>query len=442
MAKHDDNFMFKRFKQSVSKKTASYQLAETRGFWRGVRYSIFSFLALLMILPVGGYWYLQWGAQPAHSANNKDGAELYDMLAVFGEVFDRVRSDYVDEIPPADLVEKSINGMLSRLDPYSNYFNARDFKEFSEQSRGEFGGIGIEVTSDPNGFVKVIAPIDNTPAARAGVKSGDFITHVNKTSVQGKSLDEVVRSMRGTPGTELTLTFIRQGVAEPYDITLKRQKIVVQSVKGEMKEGFGYVRITGFTEQTAPGVRKIFNQLKKSNGGVLPKGIVIDLRNNPGGLLDQAIELSDDFLDQGEIVSVRGRTKGTARRFLASKGDISEGAEMVVLVNGGSASASEIFAGAMKDQKRAIIIGTKTFGKGVVQSVFPLSKAGTAMKLTTQKYYTPSGKSIHGTGIEPDIEVKEDDVQSKPTANQKTNQRDKQLERALSQLRTMVNKKS
>ncbi|MGI9461981.1 MAG: S41 family peptidase [Alphaproteobacteria bacterium] len=424
-------------------KKHTYRHYQWLGFWRGVVATL-SVLVLLVFTPLISYVLLK----PLPVAAQKSGEgneEFYDMVSVFSEVFNRVRSDYVESISAAELVEKAINGMLSRLDPYSAYFNVRDFREFSEQSRGQFGGLGMEVSGDPSGYVKVIAPIDDTPAYRAGVKAGDLITKVEALSVQGKGLDEVVRLMRGDPGTSVSVTFIRQGLVEPFEISLRREKIVVQSVKGELKQGgLGYVRITGFTEQTERGVKRIIRQIKIKNNGVMPKGLVIDLRNNPGGLLDQAIKVSDSFLNQGEIVSIRGRKKADRRRYLATRGDISKGAELVVLVNGGSASASEIFAGAIKDQKRGVVMGTKTFGKGVVQSVFPLSKSGTAMKLTTQEYYTPSGKSIHGEGISPDIEVKEPvettkSLRSRILGNkQSKTAKDVQLERALKQLRKMV----
>ncbi len=420
------------------------QSGEGRAFWRGVMFTV-SVLLFLTILPLASLVVFKPSSLAAQQSAEGGDDQFYDMVAVFSEVFNRVRADYVETITAADLVEKAINGMLARLDPYSTYFNARDFKEFAEQSSGQFGGLGMEVSADPSGYVKVISPIDDTPAFRAGVKAGDFISKVEKESVQGKGLDEVVRMMRGTPGTFVNITFIRPGLAQPMELSLKREKIVVQSVKGELKEGgLGYIRITGFTQQTSPGILNIINGMKEKNQGVMPKGFVLDLRNNPGGLLDQGVIVVDDFLDQGEIVSIRGRDKNSNRRFLATKGDISQGAQLVVLVNGGSASASEIVAGALKDQKRATIIGTKTFGKGVVQSVFPLQKAGTAMKLTTQKYYTPSGKSIHGVGVEPDIKVEEPivpmvdkKVSSLPVKDMK---KDVQLDRALQQLRVMVKK--
>ncbi|MDI9313806.1 MAG: S41 family peptidase [Hydrotalea sp.] len=420
--------------------TTSYRL----GFLRGVAVSL-SILLVLILTPVVALLAFKPAPSVAQQASDNtgkgDNGQFYDMVSVFSEVFNRVRSDYVEQISATDLVEKAIDGMLARLDPYSAYFNERDFKAFNEQSSGQFGGLGMEVAADPSGYVKIVAPIDDTPAARAGLKSGDFIMKVDGKPVQGKNIDEVVRQMRGAPGTTVNVTFIRQGLPEPFTLSLKREKIVVQSVKGELKPGgLGYVRMTGFTEQTAPGVTKIFNDLKAKNGGVMPKGFVLDLRNNPGGLLDQAITLSDDFLNQGEIVSIRGRDKSSERRFLATPGDISGGAQLVVLVNGGSASASEIFAGAMQDQKRAVVMGTTSFGKGLVQSVYPLSKSGTAMKLTTQKYYTPSGKSIQGVGIKPDIDVKEP-VELVNPADQKPGdlpKKDPQLDAALAKLKNLV----
>jgi len=293
--------------------------------------------------------------------------------------------------------------MLSSLDPHSSYLNQRSFRDMQTQTRGEFGGLGIEVTQD-GGYIKVISPIDETPAARAGVRPGDFITHLNGTSVQGLSLQEAVEQMRGQRGTQIRLTIRRQGAERPIELTLTRDVIRPQVVRFRLEDGnLGYVRVTSFNEQTEAGLRRAVQQLKQQAQGGL-KGLVLDLRNNPGGLLDQAVQVSDDFLTQGEIVSTRARRQEDAQRWNARPGDIADGLPIVVLINGGSASASEIVAGALQDHRRAVVLGVKSFGKGSVQTVMPIPGNG-AIRLTTARYYTPSGRSIQGTGIEPDIEV-------------------------------------
>jgi carboxyl-terminal processing protease len=302
-----------------------------------------------------------------------------------------------------DAIENAIQGMLSSLDPHSSYLNQRSFRDMQTQTRGEFGGLGIEVTQE-GGYIKVISPIDETPAARAGVRPGDFITHLNGTSVQGLTLQEAVDQMRGQRGTQIKITIRRQGAERPIELTLTRDVIRPQVVRFRLEDGnLGYVRITSFNEQTEAGLRRAVQQLKQQAQGGL-KGLVLDLRNNPGGLLDQAVQVTDDFLTQGEIVSTRARRTEDAQRWNAKAGDIADGLPIVVLINGGSASASEIVAGALQDHRRAVVVGVKSFGKGSVQTVMPVPGHG-AIRLTTARYYTPSGRSIQGTGIEPDIEV-------------------------------------
>ena len=328
--------------------------------------------------------------------------ETYRLLNLFGDVFERVRAEYVEPVNDRDLIEAAINGMLTSLDPHSGYMNQRTFRDMQVQTRGEFGGLGIEVTAE-GGYIRVISPIDETPAARAGVKPGDLITHIDGTSTQGLTLNEAVEKMRGAPRTDIKLTIRRQDVTTPIELTLTRDVIRIQSVRYRAEGDVGYIRITSFSEQTDRGLRNAVEQLKKQIGTRL-QGFVIDLRNNPGGLLDQAVAVSDDFLEQGEIVSTRARRTEDAQRFNARGGDITGGAPVVVLINGGSASASEIVAGALQDHRRAVILGTKSFGKGSVQTVMPLQGNG-AIRLTTARYYTPSGRSIQATGIEPDIIV-------------------------------------
>jgi carboxyl-terminal processing protease len=318
-------------------------------------------------------------------------------------VFERVRAEYVEPVNDRDAIENAIQGMLSSLDPHSSYLNQRSFRDMQTQTRGEFGGLGIEVTQE-GGYIKVISPIDETPAARAGVRPGDFITHLNGTSVQGLTLQEAVDQMRGQRGTQIKLTIRRQGAERPLELTLTRDVIRPQVVRFRLEDGnLGYVRVTSFNEQTEAGLRRALQQLKQQAPGGL-KGLILDLRNNPGGLLDQAVQVSDDFLTQGEIVSTRSRRQEDAQRWNAKPGDIADGLPIVVLINSGSASASEIVAGALQDHRRAVVIGVKSFGKGSVQTVMPIPGNG-AIRLTTARYYTPSGRSIQGTGIEPDIEV-------------------------------------
>ncbi|MBN8530472.1 MAG: S41 family peptidase [Alphaproteobacteria bacterium] len=328
--------------------------------------------------------------------------DTFKLLDLFGDVFERVRSDYVEPVTDTQLVESAINGMLTSLDPHSSYMNEKAFKEMQVQTKGEFGGLGLEVTME-NGQVKVVSPIDETPAAKAGVRAGDFIVEINGEPVMGLNLQEAVERMRGPAGTKITIKIMRQDLKEPLTLEIVRDVIRVKSVRARAEKDIAYIRITSFTEQTTEGVKEAYAKLEKEIGKDL-KGVVLDLRNDPGGLLDQAIGVSDAFLERGEIVSTRGRDPETTKRYNAREGDISGGLPIVVLINAGSASASEIVAGAFQDHKRGIIMGTKSFGKGSVQTVMPLPGHG-AMRLTTARYYTPSGHSIQAKGITPDIEV-------------------------------------
>ncbi len=330
-------------------------------------------------------------------------ADTYKQLNLFGNVFERVRSEYVEEVEDKELVETALNGMLTALDPHSSYLTEEDFSSMQVQTKGEFGGLGIEVTME-NGLVKVVSPIDDTPAFEAGVQANDMIVEIDGEQVMGMSLSDAVSKMRGKVGTDINLTIVREGEAEPVKLTITRDIIQIQSVRSRVEnENIGYIRITTFNQQTFPGLKKAIKEIKAEAGENL-SGYVLDLRNNPGGLLDQAIAVSDAFLDKGEIVSTRGRAKDDVRRDNATAGDLTDGLPIVVLINGGSASASEIVSGALQDHKRAIIMGTKSFGKGSVQTVITLPGHG-AMRLTTARYYTPSGRSIQATGIEPDIKV-------------------------------------
>ncbi|HCD03783.1 MULTISPECIES: S41 family peptidase [unclassified Methylophaga] len=326
-----------------------------------------------------------------------------DDLRAFSEIFGRIKSSYVEPVEDKTLLENAIRGMLSGLDPHSAYLDLGEFKDLREGTSGEFGGLGIEVSME-DGFVKVVAPIDETPAAEAGVKSGDLIIRLDDTPVKGLSLAEAVEIMRGEPGSKIMLTIIREGADKPLKLELTRAIIKVKSVRTEtLESGYGYVRISTFQSPTGESLREAINQLKTDNGGKL-KGLVLDLRNNPGGVLDAAVEVSDAFLNKGMIVYTEGRIQDSDQKFHAKPGDMLNGAPIVVLVNGGSASASEIVAGALQDHQRAVILGTKTFGKGSVQTVMPLTN-DTAVKMTTARYYTPSGRSIQADGIEPDIKL-------------------------------------
>ncbi|GAB4357271.1 MAG: S41 family peptidase [Kiloniellaceae bacterium] len=342
-------------------------------------------------------------ALPQFSPAQENGSDTYRQLKLFSEVFERVRADYVEEVSDQQLIEYAIQGMLSTLDPHSSYLNAESFGDMRVQTKGEFGGLGIEVTME-NGFIKVVSPIDDTPAAKAGVKPGDYITHLDGEPILGLSLNEAVEKMRGPVNTDLTVT-IRRENEEPFDLTITRDVIKIQSVRSRVEDNVGYVRITTFNQQTMPGLEKAMQEIKAEVGDQL-RGYVIDLRNNPGGLLDQAVDVSDAFIEQGEIVSTRGREVDDAQRFNATPGDLADGLPVIVLINGGSASASEIVAGALQDHRRAIVMGTKSFGKGSVQTIIPLGLNG-AMRLTTARYFTPSGRSIQALGIDPDIVVEQ-----------------------------------
>src|SRR5712671_1264309 len=336
------------------------------------------------------------------ASSSANSAETYKQLNLFGDVFELVRNDYVDEVKDDTLVEGAINGMLTALDPHSNYLNSKNFNDMKVQTRGEFGGLGIEVSME-SGLVKVVSPIDDTPAARAGLKPGDLITHLDGDPVQGMTLPEAVEKMRGLIGSEIKLTIRREG-KDPFDVKLTRATIKIQSVRSHLEgDTIGYVRVTSFNEQTDVGLNNAMKNLKQQAGNKL-SGVILDLRNNPGGLLDQAVAVSDAFLEKGEIVSTRGRRADDAQRYNARSGDIASGLPVAVLINGGSASASEIVAGALQDHHRAVVIGTKSFGKGSVQTIIPLAGHG-AMRLTTARYYTPSGRSIQARGIDPDIVV-------------------------------------
>lgn len=357
--------------------------------------------------------------QPAVTPIDAVGAtssSTYRLLNLFGDVFDRVRTDYVEEPDDKELIESAINGMLTALDPHSSYMNAKRFRDMQVHTRGEFGGLGIEVTME-KGVVKVVAPIDDTPASRAGIRAGDFITHLDEKPVLGLTLTQAVDKMRGRVKSPIVLTIIRKDVDEPFDVKVVRDIIRIRSVRSREEEDVGYLRITTFNEKTHSGIVKAVKELKRKIGPDM-KGYILDLRNNPGGLLDQAIAVSDDFLNRGEIVSTRGRNKDETHRYNARKGDVTEGKPVIVLINGGSASASEIVAGALQDHRRATIIGSRSFGKGSVQTIIPLGGKG-AVRLTTARYYTPSGRSIQAKGIDPDVLV----VQEAPETTDKKKKR-------------------
>ena len=364
-----------------------------------------AFAAGIAAGPASGYFDELFGVDwpIAHArAQDSNRAETYRLLTLFGDVFERIRAEYVEPVNDRELIENAINGMLTGLDPHSSYMNAKSFRDMQVQTRGEFGGLGLEVTSE-NGIIRVVSPIDDTPAARAGVKAGDLITMLDGQTVQGLTLNEAVDKMRGPAGSQIHLTIKRDGVNTPIELAMQREVIHIQVVRSHLEGDIGYVRLTSFNEQTDPGLRKAVQDLKQKAGGTL-RGVVLDLRNNPGGLLDQAVSVSDDFLEQGEIVSTRSRHPEESQRWNAKAGDITGDLPLVVLINGGSASASEIVAGALQDHGRAVVVGTRSFGKGSVQTVMPLQGNG-AMRLTTARYYTPSGRSIQGLGITPDVEV-------------------------------------
>ena len=368
-------------------------------------------------------------AGPLLAQENSQKANIYQQLDLFGDIFERIRGQYVEEVDAADLIEAAIDGMLSSLDPHSSYLSPEDAADMRVQTRGEFGGLGIEVTQE-EGFVKVVSPIDDTPADEAGIEAGDFITHVDGDSVLGLSLDEAVGMMRGVVGSEIVITVVREGEDEPFDVTIIRDTIKLTAVRTRVQGESVVLRVTTFNDQTYSNLEAgIEKQIEAAGGIDLVNGFILDLRNNPGGLLTQAIRVSDAFLDKGEIVSTRGRDPENGDRHNATVGDLAQQKPLVVLINGGSASASEIVAGALQDHRRAIVVGTKSFGKGSVQTVMPMRGSG-AMKLTTARYYTPSGRSIQALGISPDIiveqprRVAEDDEEATDTPRRSRSEAD------------------
>ena len=380
--------------------------------------SFFANLLIFLILIVNS----------SHAENNKD---LYEKLDSFGDVFDLIQKNYVEDVENEKVIEFAINGMLQALDPHSGYMNTDQYIEMQEETEGEFGGLGIEVSME-NGFIKIITPIDDTPAAKAGVMPGDYITHINGESIQGQSLQESVEKLRGLVGTSVEISIARAGEDEVLIKSIKRAIITVQAVKFRREDNVGYIRLISFSEQAGKGIKKAIKDLQKEIGEKNISGFILDLRNNPGGLLGQSIDVTNHFLSSGEIVSTKGRDKRNIARFDASKGDLTNGKPLVILINEGSASASEIVAGALQDHKRAIILGAQSYGKGSVQTIFPLNDRS-AIRMTTALYYTPSGDSIHKVGVTPDIEVKSD------FSNE--NEIDKQLEYALDLLdeKTTIN---
>ncbi|MEM1316387.1 MAG: S41 family peptidase [Pseudomonadota bacterium] len=339
-------------------------------------------------------------------AQENDARTTYEYLDLFGDIFERVRSAYVEEVNERELIENAINGMLTSLDPHSSYLAPDAFDDMRVQTRGEFGGLGIEVTME-NGFVKVVSPIDETPAAEAGIEANDYVTHIDGESVLGLTLAEAVDKMRGPVGSDIIITVVREGEDEPFDVTITRANIKIRAARARVEGDVGVIRLTSFTEQTFENMKAGIERIQEELGGSdNVRGYVLDLRNNPGGLLSQAVAVSDAFLEKGEIVSTRGRDLEDSDRYNAEPGDLADGKPVVVIINEGSASASEIVAGALQDHRRAIVLGAKSFGKGSVQTIVPLSGKG-AMRLTTARYYTPSGRSIQALGIEPDILIEQ-----------------------------------
>ncbi len=373
-----------------------------------IHFLTFIFLSLFLVCTVTSHSFAEEERTAAADQDN-DYSETYRQLNLFGDVFERVRSEYVEEVDDKELIENALNGMLSNLDPHSSYLSEEKFKEMKVETSGEFGGLGIEVTME-NGLVKVVSPIDDTPAFRAGIQAGDYISKINSQAVMGMTLSEAVKEMRGKVGSTIDLVILREGEEAPLDITIVRDIIKIKSVRSHTEGTVGYIRVTTFNQNTGPGVRKAIQDINDELGDKI-SGFVLDLRNNPGGLLTQAIEVSDAFLDKGEIVSQRGRLEEDTERKNSTPGDLAAGLPIVVLINGGSASASEIVAGALQDHKRAIVMGTQSFGKGSVQTVIPLPGKG-AMRLTTARYYTPSGTSIQAKGITPDIVVEQAKIES------------------------------
>jgi carboxyl-terminal processing protease len=348
--------------------------------------------------------------------------DTYRQLNLFGDVFERVRADYVEKPDDSKLIETAINGMLAGLDPHSSYMDPKSFKDMQVQTRGEFGGLGIEVTME-DGLIKVVAPIDETPAAKAGIMANDIIVKLDGEQVQGLTLNQAVEKMRGPVNTKIKLTIIRKGQDKPIEVSITRDIIHVRSVRSKVEgDDVGYIRLTQFNEQTTDGLKKAIADITAKVSKDKLKGYILDLRNNPGGLLDQAISVSDAFMQKGEIVSTRGRNAEETQRFTARPGDLTKGKPVIVLINGGSASASEIVAGALQDHKRVTVIGTRSFGKGSVQTIIPLGSGNGALRLTTARYFTPSGRSIQAKGIEPDIEVLQDlpdDIKAKTDTSTK-----------------------
>ncbi|MGY4260179.1 carboxyl-terminal processing protease [Bradyrhizobium sp. USDA 4516] len=360
-------------------------------------------LTLLVASPQGAHLFAV-----ANAAAHSDNSNTYSQLNLFGEVFEKVKTDYVEKPEDAKLVEGAINGMISSLDPHSRYMNEKGWGEMQETTHGEFGGLGIEVTME-DGFVKVVAPIDDTPASRAGIMSGDVITSIDDDQIQGMTLDQAVNKMKGAPNSSIRLKIIRKDADKPIEVSITREIIRVRPVKYHVEGGdIGYIRITSFNEQTTEGLRKAIGDIQKQIPQDKLTGYVVDLRNNPGGLLDQAVSVTSTLMQRGEVVSTRGRNPEETQRFTAHGGDMTKGKPLVVLINGGSASASEIVAGALHDHKRATLIGTRSFGKGSVQTIIPLGTGNGALALTTARYFTPSGHSIQALGIKPDIEVLQD----------------------------------
>ncbi|MDB2529548.1 S41 family peptidase [Paracoccaceae bacterium] len=356
-------------------------------------------------LSLGVMTALQFAA-PVLAQSSSERSSVYEQLDLFGDIFERIRSQYVEEVDEAELIEAAINGMLTSLDPHSSYMSPKAAADMRVQTRGEFGGLGIEVTQQ-DGFVKVVSPIDGTPADAAGIEAGDFITHVDGETVLGLTLNQAVEMMRGPVGSEIIITVVREGEDEPFDVSIIRDTIKLTAVRSRVEGSSVVLRITTFNDQTYPNLSDgIARQVEELGGIDNVNGFVLDLRNNPGGLLSQAIRVSDAFLEKGEIVSTRGRDPQDGDRYNASPNDLAEGKPIVVLINGGSASASEIVAGALQDHRRAVVVGTRSFGKGSVQTVMPLGGDG-AMRLTTARYYTPSGRSIQALGVSPDIIVEQ-----------------------------------
>jgi len=356
-------------------------------------------------LSLGVMTALQFAA-PVLAQSSSERSSVYEQLDLFGDIFERIRSQYVEEVDEAELIEAAINGMLTSLDPHSSYMSPKAAADMRVQTRGEFGGLGIEVTQQ-DGFVKVVSPIDGTPADAAGIEAGDFITHVDGETVLGLTLNQAVEMMRGPVGSEIIITVVREGEDEPFDVSIIRDTIKLTAVRSRVEGSSVVLRITTFNDQTYPNLSDgIAKQIEELGGIDNVNGFVLDLRNNPGGLLSQAIRVSDAFLEKGEIVSTRGRDPQDGDRYNASPDDLAEGKPIVVLINGGSASASEIVAGALQDHRRAVVVGTRSFGKGSVQTVMPLGGDG-AMRLTTARYYTPSGRSIQALGVSPDIIVEQ-----------------------------------